>query len=224
MCFSAPASFTASFVLGVIGLISLYEVRTKSKRALLLALCPLIFSIQQGMEGIVWLTHTRPDLDWFQQISSYAFLIVALSLWPVWVPWSVYLLEKQNLRKKMIFALGILGCLSSILGAYCLAKVGGGMKVNCHHISYVVFTADHWDIVAGISLDWVYCFGYLFSILVPLFISRIQGLWVIGACVAVGLVVSKIFYAYALGSVWCFFAALSSLLIYFVIRRLPLKN
>ena len=53
MCFSAGASFTASAVLAATGVTTLREVR--SKRELPLALLPTIFSIQQFIEGLLWL-------------------------------------------------------------------------------------------------------------------------------------------------------------------------
>jgi hypothetical protein len=54
MCFSANASFAASGVLAAVGAASIRE--TKTKRGLLYAFIPLIFAIQQFVEGLQWLT------------------------------------------------------------------------------------------------------------------------------------------------------------------------
>ncbi len=53
MCFSATASFTASFSLSVLGVAT--PTQTTSKKQLLLATFPLLFAIQQFFEGVVWL-------------------------------------------------------------------------------------------------------------------------------------------------------------------------
>ena len=221
MCFSASASFTASAVLGAIGLLCLYKGRYKTKRALPLCLIPVLFSIQQGMEGIVWLSHTMPNLVNFQGISSHGFLIIAICLWPVWFPWSAYILEKSKSRKIILFATGILGSLISIIGACFLVREGGELNVNCHHISYFVFSKYYNDVFSELPWALVHYFTYLFAVVGPLFVSSIKGMWPIGVCIGLGLIISQIFSTCAIGSVWCFFGALSSLLIYFVILRFP---
>ncbi len=60
MCFTAGASFTASAVLATAGTATLREVR--SKRELLLAMFPVIFSVHQLIEGVLWLTIGRGQL------------------------------------------------------------------------------------------------------------------------------------------------------------------
>lgn len=213
MCFSASASFTASGILGVIGVLSLYEIRNKQKTALPCIFIPLFFSLQQGMEGITWLTHNQPDLVWLQQIASYGFLIIAIAVWPIWFPYSAYLLEKQTERKKWIFSIGILGCLTAIVEMYFFMDIGAGMNVHSNHISYVFFSSVN----GVIPFNLLYCL----AVIGPWFISKVKGMKPVGVGIGLGLIVSQIFYTFAMGSVWCFFAALSSMLIYRVARQLP---
>mgnify|MGYP000091041284 FL=1 len=54
MCFSATASFAASAVLGATGIATL--AKTKDRKMLPLATIPLVFAIQQAIEGGLWLT------------------------------------------------------------------------------------------------------------------------------------------------------------------------
>ena len=54
MCFSATASFTAGVPLLLIGVITISRVR--NRKDLLYALIPMLFAIQQLIEGALWLT------------------------------------------------------------------------------------------------------------------------------------------------------------------------
>src|SRR6202044_3565146 len=53
MCFTATASFVASGVLGAVGVATLPQV--KHRRELLFASLPVLFSVHQAIEGVVWL-------------------------------------------------------------------------------------------------------------------------------------------------------------------------
>lgn len=81
MCFSAPASFATAVVTGVIGIVAIS--RTTQRRELPLALVPLIFAIQQGIEGVLWLTlpEDTPAVSFGGLVNAYLFF--AQVFWPV---------------------------------------------------------------------------------------------------------------------------------------------
>src|SRR5690349_1470927 len=107
MCFSAEASFGASAVLGTIAIASVAKAKTTPQR--LFAFIPLLFAVQQFSEGMLWLSLKDPDLEAWRQFFTYTFLGFAMLVWPVWIPLTVWLLEKDKKRKKKIGALLITG-------------------------------------------------------------------------------------------------------------------
>src|SRR3989344_4561522 len=54
MCFSATASFVAGGALGAVGGVTMAEVKIKAEMPL--ASIPLIFGIQQTIEGVIWVS------------------------------------------------------------------------------------------------------------------------------------------------------------------------
>jgi hypothetical protein len=72
----------------------------------------------------------------------------------------------------------------------------------------------------ALSQEWLELSGYLFSVLIPVLVSSVRHLWVSGLIGLIGVVVAQIFYAYAFGSIWCFFGSLISLFVYSVVRKL----
>lgn len=113
MCFSASASFAAAGVLTVVGLLTIPQVR--KKEYVMVAAVPFLFAVQQTAEGIVWRTMKNPDYKNIYMVSVYIFLAFALSIWPLWLPVSLWLCEKSDRRKKILGLLSGMGAIIAFL-------------------------------------------------------------------------------------------------------------
>lgn len=104
MCFSATASFTSGVILLVTGGLTLGQV--KSKRSLPFASIPLIFGIQQIIEGMVWLTFGSTTT--VHQVFVLLFVFIAYVFWPMFVPITIALIEKSSVRRKLLWTISAL--------------------------------------------------------------------------------------------------------------------
>jgi hypothetical protein len=101
MCFSAEASFLASGFLLTAGSATWAIAREKGDRHTLpLALAPLFFGLQQGLEGLVWLgidAHALPpgEANPATVAAALAYLFCAYAFWPVWMPWTAVSLLRR---------------------------------------------------------------------------------------------------------------------------------
>ena len=118
MCFSAVASFGAGTVLTFIGVASLKKVQSPSQIAF--ASVPLIFAVQQISEGFVWLSLSNQTFVGLHQMMTYVFLFFAQVVWPIWVPFAIMKLEKNDKRKKMLKVIVAIGGLVSLYLLFCL--------------------------------------------------------------------------------------------------------
>ena len=101
MCFSATASFAAGALLLGIGTLTLSSaLATHRRRDLPFAAIPLLFAVQQMMEGVIWLTF-RAEATLLNSVMTHMYSFFSHVLWPVWVPVAVLLREPA-------------GCLNSI--------------------------------------------------------------------------------------------------------------
>src|SRR5687767_3355250 len=100
MCFSAGASFGAAIILGAIGVVSLKKVRAPAQ--IIFAGIPLLFGLQQFFEGLLWLTLTHASYSSWHTITTYVFLLFAQGLWPLWIPLSMFLIEPDKMRRKIL--------------------------------------------------------------------------------------------------------------------------
>lgn len=202
MCFSAQASFGASAVLGVMGVYALRKAKLQER---FLAMVPLLFAIQQACEGIVWITYANPSYDLITAMATYGFCFFAYFFWPVWIPITVLKMETNSQKKPLLqFLLGLGIVVASVLIISTLAK-GIQTTVSCSHIDYDIFLPG---IVGTIG-----AFFYCIATIIPLFISSKKGLPLFGFLTLASVGITCIFYNAYFTSVWCFFAALLSSII-----------
>lgn len=199
MCFSASASFTAGALLTTGGIATLMYVKTKQQR--MMACIPLLFGIQQSAEGLVWtgLTNENPTLT---TMGTYVFLFFAYFFWPMWVP--LTLRQFDPARRHAISLTLIAGF---AIGCALLVNVithGASASIVGHHIAYTITMAEQFIIPGTVA--------YLIATVLPFFIARVPLLRVMGIMIAFAYVISYAFYRPTLGSIWCFFAALLSVM------------
>ena len=207
MCFSATASFVAGGALVATGVLTMTQAKTKAE--LPFASIPLLFGLQQLTEGLVWLSF-RYNVSWLNTSMTFVYALFAFVLWPIYVPFAVRLLETIPWRKKILSVFQLIGI---AVGAYLLyfhIKIPITSQVINRSIAYV---APHFYIF------WVIVFYFIATIVSTLFSSH-KLVNTLGVLMFISAIVSYWFYAAVFASVWCFFAALLSILIftYFVGR------
>ena len=183
MCFSSTASFTAGVVLTVIGVASIRKTHHRSQY--LFASIPLIFGIQQLAEGVLWLSLPRPDYVNTQKIFTYIFLFFAETVWPIWVPIAILLLEKQATRKNIQKYFVVAGLIVGIYMSYCLFTFPVEAQIVGKHIAYVQKYPK--------SLQAISVILYGLATIVPSFFSHIKNMWLLGTTIFISYIITAIF-------------------------------
>lgn len=202
MCFSAEASFGAGAVLAVVGLISMRKAETRAELAF--SAIPLIFGVQQLSEGVVWLGLMGRYTEWLT-IATYTFLIFAQIVWPVWVPLSILLLEKDPRRRKVLRLFLGMGLLVAAVVVWRLYAYGVQARIVDHHIRYDILFPDTYQLAVNIM--------YLCATVVSPFVSGVKGMKWLGSVILISFFVTVLFYNFHFISVWCFFAAVLSVVV-----------
>jgi hypothetical protein len=208
MCFSAGASFTSGVVISAVGVAALKEVKNPSQLAF--ASIPLLFGIQQIAEGFVWLALTDPGQTHFQYIGTYVFLTMARIIWPTMIPFCVLLMEEEikNRRKQaMLLAMGLS---VSLYYTYCLIFLNVSPVIEGQHIRYISDFPE--------SLAVPVFFIYFIAGITPLFVSSIRRMHLLGVLMFVSCLVTAVYFVQYLTSVWCFFAAIVSIVVFWILR------
>lgn len=212
MCFSAIASFTASAIIGTTGVITLRKCESSNERYF--GSIPLLFAFQQLLEGLIWLSFKNPSLASIQTYATTGFLLFAWVVWPILLPFSVLQLETQILKKKVI---KIFSLFSIIYGLLALIKLLNGSVTatqESFHIGYVLSTRHVLN-----DIPYLWEGAYLLLTVIPLFISTTKGVRFLAFANLGSLLITFTFFNQTLPSVWCFFAAFLSIIIYFIIKN-----
>ncbi len=207
MCFSPEASFAGGIIISAIGIVTLRKVHKPSQ--LVFASIPLFFGVQQIAEGILWLTLPDPDLVSIRKISTFFFMIMAQVIWPSMIPVSIMLMEQQPGKKRTLQRVLVPGLILSAYYGFCLIFFNVNPEISGYHILYRTDFPRLLSMPAFII--------YLFVTIAPLFISSIKKTWLLGILMSFSCIVTAIFFTQYLTSVWCFFAALISGVIYWIL-------
>ena len=122
MCFSATASFSAGALLLGIGALTLrWALATRQRRALPFAAIPMLFAIQQLIEGVIWLTF-RVDAPLLNSVLTHVYSFFSHVLWPVYVPVAVLLMEPNGWRRRALTACIAAGAAVGTYLLYVLAR------------------------------------------------------------------------------------------------------
>jgi hypothetical protein len=200
MCFSATASFTAGVSLSVLGVATMKK--TERMAEIPFAMIPLLFGVQQIIEGMLWLSF-RFDIPTLKVTSTYVFTLFSHVLWPIFVPFSIGLLETVAWRKKAISAFLIAGIAVGLYLLYIIVQYPVVSEVNCH----IVYALPHFHKIQLMAL-------YLAATCAGCFFSSHSMIKIFGVLALLLFMVAYWFYTVAFFSVWCFFAAILSAVIY----------
>lgn len=205
MCFSPEASFAAAAVLGAAGAATLSW--KPPPRHLPFALIPLVFALQQSIEGSIWLSvlagRAPPDALVF------AYLFIAQVFWPVYTPLAALAMERDRRRRAALFMLLVAGVGVAVALGAVLLRHDYSVAAEQHSLRYFAGRYPLGNFMIGL---------YMLATVGPLLASQYRYVAAFGAVVFVGALVTAAAYNYAAASVWCFFAAAASLLVFLHVR------
>lgn len=205
MCFSATASITAGTVLTGIGVATIRRAETRHE--LPFAWIPLLFGLQQLTEGVVWLTLTH-DAPVLEQVMTALYSGFSHVFWPIYVPFAIGVLEPVRWRKRTILAFEAAGLTAGLYLLYALVTNPVVANVVGRHI---VYDSPHFYKIPVMGL-------YLAATCVSCFFSSHRFVQLFGMLALLSFIIAYRVHASAMVSIWCFFAAMLSLLIYLHLR------
>lgn len=200
MCFSATASFTAGTALVAVGGVTIHK--SQGRAELPIALIPLMFGIQQISEGALWLS-IRHNLPLLQSWATYIFSTFSHVVWPIFIPFAVLMVETSRRRRRAIGVFQVLGLGVGLYLLFFLIR----FPVTAHvHGRSIFYDSPHFYILGVLAL-------YLLATCAS---GMFSSHWCINAFGVLAFVLAIAAYQVSVQtfvSVWCFFAAILSLLI-----------
>ncbi|MCC6889355.1 MAG: hypothetical protein IT536_12545 [Hyphomicrobiales bacterium] len=186
-------------------------LRKGERRLLPIAAFPLLFAAQQAVEGALWLDLARPQASTCRPFLIHAFLGYAEVFWPVFAPVAALLIEPARPRRWLMAACLAVG---GVLAAYLLFKMIGNPYEAAVVGGHIVY--DNGAIYPrGIES------AYVLATTVPLLLSSHRLIRLLGAIILGGFAGAWLSIHQAYVSVWCFVAAIASVLVYLFVQARP---
>jgi hypothetical protein len=207
MCFSAEADVVAGLVVTAIGVDALRQVRRPAERPL--GALPVLLGAHLLVEAVVWQGLTGDVSASVGRQAMWIYLAFALVVLPVLVPFAVAGIEPDPDRRQTMTRLGVVG--GMLAGVYLIGLIQGPVDVRIEgsHLGYRL-GMDHGGLLAGI---------YAVVACAPPMLSserRIAGFGLANLVAVVALVWIE---SSALTSLWCAWAAVTSVAIAAHLRR-----
>lgn len=218
MCFSATASFVTAIGLAPVGIVSLAMAHhLDPERWQPLALTPILFAIQQALEGFVWLGLASPSPVAGLRMVALAYLGFAFALWPAWIPWTALRSGTGLLTPGQKRLFRVLWGFGALLGAGLwipLLLDPGLINPTVRQGSIDYQAHPPWTGLMGhLPVSLIYALIICF----PMLLHPYRRLSLLGVALAVAFVVAQVAFLQAFSSVWCYFSALISMLILWIL-------
>ena len=181
------------------GALNLSEVKTKNE--LPFGSIPIFFGIQQTIEGVVWLSFSYPVLN---TIATYIYSIFANVLWPIFIPLSVFLVETDKNRKNILRMFFFVGISVGLYLLYFIFRNSVTSNIVGNSIYYKTPELYTSTIIAIYLI--ATCGSCLFSS------HKIINMF--GVIILFSFGIAAWFFIETFLSVWCFFSAILSILVY----------
>lgn len=215
MCFSATASFAAAAALIPAGIYCLKVSNQLDEPYWAFAMLPLMFGLQQLLEGGVWVALLEGDTA-TARVLALGFLLFSHFIWLGWIAYSSYLIESSPRLKRVFLSITLAGVLLGIFMYVPLLFNPEWLTASVvnHSIYYdLIFVSDAYmsqKILTAL---------YAGVILVPLVWSSDRYHNLLGVLILFSGVFTWAFFDWVFVSVWCYFAAVISLYIFIIIAR-----
>jgi len=205
MCFSAEADLIAGAVVGGIGIDAVRHVRHRREGTL--AALPLIFGMHQMIETLVWwgLDDKVPAL--LGEVAMWIYLIIAFLL-PLIVPLAILSIESDYRRRRTMAAFAILGGAVSVTLISQMFTGPVTAEIANRYIEYDV------SLTYGGQLTAL----YVAATCGPMLLSKRRRVVVFGILNLVAVTVLAWLMATSVISLWCAWAAVTSIVIVLHLR------
>jgi hypothetical protein len=202
VCFSPEIDIAAAVVVGAIGVDTIRRVHDKKDWPL--AVLPALFAVHFAIEAFVW--WGLDDIVSYDtlRIATWLYLFIALAVVPILVPWALALSEPPHpVRGTLLVALSVIGTFVGVVLFVTLLRQPYTADINNHCVEYDIGVSQ------GIPLAVLYVIATCGALLA----SSYRRLAVFGIVNLFVVILLAWVAASAFISLWCAWAAVTSVII-----------
>jgi hypothetical protein len=206
VCLSPQVDVVAGLAMSVVAVDSIRHCH--SGRLMGLALLPAIFAVHTFTSALVWWGLLGEVSIQVLDAATAFYIVVAFVLLPIYMPASILMIEPRGWRRPALILLGLAGAYASV--DFLIGIVSGrASAVACnYYVDYNVVSTSSFSAVLYVAAT---CGALLLSG------KRLLFVWGVANVAAVGVL--SIWASHGLPSLWCMWAACTSVVIAVFVRR-----
>jgi hypothetical protein len=208
MCFSPDADAVVGGIVVVIGVDALRHVR--EPKQILLASLPLLFGLHQLDEALVWWGLQGRVSESVQRVATWGYLLFALAALPALVPLAVLAIERSHARRRPIAVMSALGIGVGVALGISMFNGSVNAAIDGRHIAYDVSALHQGGQVTAL---------YVLAACGALVLCSYRDIAALGLLNLVAVPVLMWMTVSGFISLWCFWAAIVSVVIDYHLRR-----
>ena len=207
MCFSAEVDFVTAAVIAVPAVDAMRHAERPNE--IPIAIVPTLFVVHSLASGLAWLGVDGSVSESLATAAEWVYVLIAFVVIPALVPLAVWCLEATGWRRRATGAVAFLGAVVGVI--FLLRMLANG---------YVAIAHDDW-IQWGVQGqgNGLLTAGYLLATCGVLLISGERWLIVYGVVNVVAVAATAAATREGFASIWCFWAALTSVFIAAYLRQ-----
>jgi hypothetical protein len=207
MCFSPEADLVAGVVVSGVGIDALRHV--KETKQYPLAALPLLLGAHLLVEVYVWWGEAGQVPEYVARAAVWIYLALALGVLPVLVPVAILAIERDRRRRRFLMPLALIG--TGVAALYMASVTTGPIGAAVEGCCLAYDTGPGYHPLLGVLYVVVTC--------LPLLLSSHRRIVAFGAINLPAVILIGWLLAAHLASLWCAWAAVTSVLIAAHIRR-----
>ncbi|MFM1819382.1 MAG: hypothetical protein RIS61_980 [Actinomycetota bacterium] len=207
MCLSPEVDVIAASAITIVAVDALRH--NQNLRSLPIALLPAVFAIHTFSDAFVWWGAQGKVSNGVADISAWIYLFIAFTLLPIFVPIATYLLEPKGWRRNLLAIIIFGGVLT---GVDSLISINDRISTVEACNLYVDYHVGGTSALAGTF--------YMIATIGAMLISGQKYLFKWGVVNLVVVIALGIWASQKLPSLWCFWAAITSIFVAWFIREI----
>jgi hypothetical protein len=201
VCFSPQADLVGGLVICAIGVDAVRHIDER-REFIALAWIPLLLGAHQLIEALVWLWLQGHVPRSVGHVATWAYLLIAFVVLPVFIPFAIIALEPTRRRKLMMTPFALLGTLVAVTLLVVMLRGPVGVSLAPYHLSYSAGLYGKWGFLV-VAL-------YVVAVCGPLLLSGYRNVALFGIVNLVAVIIIARLTVSGFASVWCGWAAVSS--------------
>ena len=213
-----------------LGLYSTHLARTNHQPNYVpLALVPFFFGVQQLVEGLEWTAIDQGRIEPLTTLGAMGFLFFAYCFWMIWIPWSAWSISRSTDSRGLQNRLRWVAIVATVLGiAFYLPVVFNPPAVQpaVHSTGRLLYDVSnlHSVIHNFVNTEPVGELVYWGFIVLPLIAVADKAVKLFGVLIFVSIFLTWITYSATFNSVWCFYCAVLSIFVIWIVNRPQLRR